>query len=284
MADSIAIFYTGDVRGNQEIAKQNHQKLFDRLKNIVPFTIYRFTKDDPERGDCPFEEGIPDTIYRRGAGGAIQVWDFVRGVQRTTEPFVMRLRTDVWFTDSSIDAICNEVVDMLAGRTDIAYFGSDWVNNFAGVINVKLEVTFIDTPGVQDFTIMARRDKLKSFNEVVSMLHELPPKKRRPGNRIFRYIIPYTAGPDTTYTQSAKVFRILCHLWLIRQNYNTMPEDMTVCKDYIQSYILDEKTEKGPKQFIDPHPMQYGVAWWRSQYGWPDKQLNAQEPYAWQLQ
>ena len=102
---SLAIFYTGDVRHNQDIANINHQKLFDRLKEIIPITIYRFTKDDPGRGQCPYDPlphiEDPDNVYRRGYGGAVQVWDFLRGVERTTERFVMKLRTDLWFTPVS---------------------------------------------------------------------------------------------------------------------------------------------------------------------------------------
>ena len=69
----MAIFYTGDKRHNIDIAKQNHQKLFDRLKDIVDINLYWFTKDDPGRGVCPFEEGDPalDNVYRRGQGGAV---------------------------------------------------------------------------------------------------------------------------------------------------------------------------------------------------------------------
>ena len=31
MKTTIAIFYTGDIRYNQEIAKHNHQRLIDRV-------------------------------------------------------------------------------------------------------------------------------------------------------------------------------------------------------------------------------------------------------------
>ena len=127
----LAVFYTGDVRYNQDVANSNHQKLFNRLKEIIPFTVYRFTKDDPARGVCPYDPPSniedPDNVYRRGYGGAVQVWDFLRGVERTTEQFVMRIRTDLWFTPSSIECICNEIKEMIAGRSDISYFGSDWI-------------------------------------------------------------------------------------------------------------------------------------------------------------
>ena len=121
----LAIFYTGDVRHNTEIAYANHKKLFKEIEKIVPINVYFFTRDDPKRGVCPYdppEQIDHDNAYRRGQGGAVQVWDFLRGVQRTTEPYVMRVRTDLWFTESAIEIICNEIKELIAGQGDIFYF------------------------------------------------------------------------------------------------------------------------------------------------------------------
>ena len=254
---SLAIFYTGDVRHNQDIANINHQKLFDRLKEIIPITIYRFTKDDPHRGQCPYDPlphiKDPDIVYRRGFGGAVQVWDFLRGVERTTEPFVMKLRTDLWFTASSIDCICYEVKEMLEGRSDISYFGSDWINENAGAKNNRLPVHIDSDNVIQDFVVIANRDKLKSKDQCLSDIDGLNPNKRRSGNKVFRFIIPTThQGVDGNITriQHAQVYRTLCQIWLIRKHYTGYPLDIEVCKHYIQSYIFDEKAKGGKKQFI----------------------------------
>ena len=85
----IAVVYTGDIRHNQVIAQQNHQKFFNALKLVAPYQRYDFTRNDPERGQCPYdpppEQADPDNVYRRGFGGAVQVWDFMRGVDRTDQ-------------------------------------------------------------------------------------------------------------------------------------------------------------------------------------------------------
>lgn len=267
----IAIFYTGDVRHNQNTAMQNHQLLFDKLQKIIPFNIYHFTRDDAQRGLCPYDPPTdiedPDNRYRRGQGGAVQVWDFMRGVQRTTEEYVMKLRTDVWFTESAVDTICFEIQEMLAQRSDIAYFGSDWINENAGKINDRLPIHIDFDNSIQDFVVLARRSKLKSFDNVINDLDTLNPNKRRSGNKTFRYIIPAEHGTGMR-TQLATVYRTLCQIWLIRQNYDQYPTDMQVCKDYIQSYIADDKAKMGKKNLIYPHPMQGAVDWWRSQQGW----------------
>ena len=83
----IAIIYNGDIRFNQDIAKENHQRLINRLKEFGKVTTYNFIKNDPDRPVCPYDEGGLDTAaqgtYRRAAGGAVQVWDFVQSVERT---------------------------------------------------------------------------------------------------------------------------------------------------------------------------------------------------------
>jgi hypothetical protein len=283
----IAIFYTGDVRHNQVFAQQNHQTLFDRIKQLIEYKIYNFTREAPGRGRCPYdppaEQADPDNAYRRGQGGAVQVWDFLRGVERTDEPYVMRLRTDLWFTPSSIDAICYEIEELLAGRSDIAYFGSDWINENAGVINRRLEINLDSDTSIQDFVVLAKRSKLKPNDEVIEDINQENNNKRRSGNKIFRYIVP-TEIKDKTQTQQALVFRTLCQLWLVRQDYTFHPTDNEVCKDYIQSYILDGKRKISKKSLIDPHPMQHAVNWWRGQQGWASKQIEIGNWCAWQSQ
>jgi hypothetical protein len=276
---NLAVFYTGDVRHNQFIATANHNKLITALKVVK---IYNFTKSDPERGLCPYDDGEPDTVYRRGQGGAIQVWDFCQGVDRTTEDIVLRLRTDIWFTDSSIDVIVNELKLMIDNQADITYFGSDWVNQTVGVINLKLPVHIDHDPVVQDFVILAQRSKIKSTSSVIDDLAKVIPNKRRSGNKTFRYIIPTEPGVPGFRNQLAIVHRILCQIWLIRQDYVTYPTDNIVCRDYIQSYIVDDKAKQGKKNLVYPHPMQDGVNWWRKEQGWGPKDIIVGEWWAWQ--
>ena len=285
MNAQLAIFYTGDKRHNLELTKQNHQRLFDRIQEFADYNIYWFTKDDPGRGVCPFEEGDInlDNAYRRAQGGGIQVWDFYRSCERTTEPIVMKLRTDVWLTDSSIDIICEEIKKIIAGKTDIAFFGSDWIHANAGRIYHKIVVIDGVPGGVQDFVIVANRSQLKSGQEVIDYITALSPKKRRSGNNLHKLLIPMT-NTDHFNFQDINAFRILCQTWLVRKTYHAYPTDMEVCKDYIQSYILDDKSEIGKKTFIVPHPMQDAVNWWRSQQGWEPQDLDIKDFKKWQLQ
>ena len=282
----IAVFYTGDHRHNIELTLQNHEKLLQRLREITFVNVYWFTRNDPERGICPYDPPVgvddSDNAYRRGQGGAVQVWDFMRGVERTYEEFVLRLRTDVWFTDSSIDVICREIHEIITNNYGIGFFGSDWVNQTAGAVDIKLEVDVNLEPHVQDFVIFARRDSLKSFDDVIAHLDTVNPNKRRSGNKTFRYIVPQRIFGPGRQEQTIKTCRILCQIWLVRQNYSEYPDDMLVCKDYIQSYIFDEKAKAGKKNLLVPHPMQDAVNWWRKQFNWPPKEVQVNNWYDWQ--
>lgn len=282
----IAVFYTGDVRHNQDIAQANHKLLIDRLTELAPVNVYRFTRDDPDRGSCPYDPppdiADPDVVYRRGQGGAVQVWDFMRGVQRTQEPIVIRLRTDLWFTASSIAVIVNEVRALVNNEYGIVYFGSDWVNDTIGAENLKLAVNINYDPHVQDFVVAARRDSLKSFEDVIAHLDVVNPNKRRSGNKTFRYIIPDQLVGKNVREQTVKTYRILCQLYLIRQDYSEYPNDTLVCRDYIQSYIVDDKAKLGKKNMTSPHPMQDAVNWWRRQQGWEPRDIQIKQWWDWQ--
>lgn len=286
----LAIFYTGDVRHNTKITYKNHEKLFNRIRELIGFNIYYFTRDDINRGLCPYDpqsgQYDPDNVYRRGQGGAVQVWDFGRSLQRTIEPYVMRLRTDLWFTESAISAIVNEINNLLANSGDIFYFGSDWLNENAGAEYKKLPVHLDIDKVVQDFVILARRDKLIPLEDLVVALDKLEPNKRRSGNKTFRYIIPFSYNTNEIDSclreQHAIPYRILCQIWLVRRNYKKMPSDMDVCRDYIQSYIFDDKAKLSKKSNVYPHPMQSAINWYRSQKGWPIKEIKNGDWLSWQ--
>jgi hypothetical protein len=227
----ISVFYTGDRRHNEKVMQINHFKFLKSLAQIDTVGVNFYTKDFQDRGECPFDEGGPDTKLRRGQGGAVQVWDFVTSVDRSQGDIVIKLRTDVWFTESSIDVISKQVKDIVDGKSDIVFFGSDLVNDNQGKENEVIPIAHGDPPRIQDFVIAARKNKLTPSAQVIQDLLNISPKKRRSGNKTFRDIVPNNV---TAYT-------VLCHLWLIRKWYDDYPDNHTVCGDYIQSYIDDGK-------------------------------------------
>lgn len=242
----IGIFYIGDKRHNLDLAKTNHQPLIDQLSGIANVNVYDFTKGFPGRGVCPFDDGGEDTELQRGASGAVQVWDFATSVDRITDDIVIKMRTDVWLTESSVKVIIDHVKQIIAGQQDIVFFGCDVVNDNQGIEHQATPVTQSDPARIQDFIIAAKRSALPPTTTVVNRLLSTVFGKRVSGNQTFRALV----NPDT------QACTVLCHIWLIRKPYHWRPTDSEVYNDFVQTYI-----KRSNKELFDP-----AVNWWRQYY------------------
>ena len=239
----IALIYNGDIRFNQDIAKENHQRLIDRLQEFGEVNIYNFTKDDPERPVCPYDEAGPDLSvegkYRRGAGGAVQVWDFIQSVERTVEPIVIRMRTDTWFTDASIEVIIKELQEIIDKKAGVYFFGSDLINDNAGVPYKKTYFYYahandIVPNKVQDFIIIGQREFIISLKDLNEKFSSLGGNKLRSGNKLFRQIV----------IRGEVAATIVCDIFLIRKHFEECPTDLEVYWEYVNSYIEPKKGDK----------------------------------------
>jgi len=242
----IALIYNGDVRFNQNVVKQNHQILIDRLKDFGEVTTYNFTKNDPNRPVCPYDEGGLDTAdqgtYRRAAGGAVQVWDFIQSVERTVEPIIIRMRTDSWFTDDSIEIIIKEMQDIVDKKAGVYFFGSDLINDNAGRKYKKTYLSHVDENNiipntVQDFIIIGRRECIISLEKINAKLSQLNGNKLRSGNKLFRWVV----------VQNSIAATVICNIFLIRKHFNLYPTDIEIYWEYINSYNNGKKPD-----LIDP--------------------------------
>jgi hypothetical protein len=224
----IAIFYIGDER-YPEIGLPNHQALIEEIQNLAPTNVYHFTKSWLGRGQCPWIEG-----------GANQVWDFMESVNRTTEPIVVKLRTDLWFTESSVQAVITELKELLAGNIDAAFFGSNWAD-YLGHTHTRQDCK--NTTVVQDFVVMARRECLYDKDIVYAYLNRTNSSNRACGTKVFKSILE-------SQTLAVNVF---CQIYLIRKSYEIV-DPWQVGYDYITSY---------PKQWKMPKavPWYIGVKW-----------------------
>jgi hypothetical protein len=234
----ISVFYTGDRRGNPDVMQDNHREFLRELALLDDVQVNFYTKDYPERGRCPFDEGGADTHYRRGQGGAVQVWDFYQSVERSQGDIVVKLRTDVWITKSSLKVLLHHIEQVVKDQRDIVFFGSDLVNDNVGIEHRTIEIDRYEPARIQDFVVAARKNKLTPGHQVIADMLAISPKKVKSGNKTFRALVP----------DGARAATVLCHLWLIRQRYDTMPSDYRVAQDYIQSYITDGKNLDGVLQ------------------------------------
>ena len=253
----IDVVYTGDVRSTQEVARQNHQLFFNELSKISTYEVHQFTAPTGEKDflPCPFDRGGKDLYWlkenlRRGQGGGVQVWQFLNAVRLTKNPYVIRMRTDLWFTEKSIEVVINELKNILNGEYDIGYFGSNWLEGTIGTEHEKILVKEREDAKVvslvEDFLIISKRDKLKSYEETINDMKTYKSNKLRSGNKMFRLIS----------NKQAKAFKNLCQIYLMRTTYNKgYPTDKQVCYDYLMSYCKS-KHETGK--------MEPALEWWRN--------------------
>ena len=252
----IDVVYTGDIRHNQTIRSKNHQMFFDRLKD---YQIHEFYNGDGEKDflPCPYNRGGKDAYWhpdnlRRGQGGGVQVWQYINAVRLTKNPYIIRMRNDLWFTKSSIDVIMSELNKILNGENDVAYLGSNWLDGEMGVeyqVKNKFKV-------VEDFMIIAKRDKLLSYDDTIKELNSLRPNDLRSGNKCFKEIT------------KNKRRKILCRLYLTRQTYEEYPNDKQVCYDYLLSYCNSRDGVDKMKPALD---------WLESFEPWKDVPYNKLE-------
>ena len=224
----IDVVYTGDIRHNQKLRKENHSLLLKELKKLGEVKISAFYNGEGEKHftNCPFNRGGRDAYWhpdnlRRGQGGGVQVWQYLNAIRLTNNPYVIRLRNDNWFTESSVEVIIKELKQILNGKNDLSYFGSNWLE---GNMGVEYQV-MTKIKGVEDFVIAAKREALNSYDNVIAKLKSIGVNHLRSGNKCFEFI-----------SNSKKRHKVLCRIYLTRQTYENYPSDKQVCYDYLISY------------------------------------------------
>ena len=227
----IDVVYTGDIRHAQKVRAKNHSKLLKKLDCKVSEFYYGTKRGEKDFFGCPFDRGGKDAYWRwdnlrRGQGGGVQIWQFINAVRLTKNPYIIRMRNDIWFTKTSIDVIMKELDKILNDKNDIAYFGSNWLEGNMGVEYQVIE----KFKGVEDFIIIAKRESLSSYEETLAELNKLGLNHLRSGNKCFKYI-----------SKSKRKRKVLCRLYLTRQTYDNYPNDKQVCYDYLKSYCTSRK-------------------------------------------
>jgi len=277
----ISMIYTGDVRGNHLWMARNHLPLIMELQKICEVESLDFTKSSDKRGDNPYDHKEPDIKYRRGEGGAVQLWDFVHGVDNSDGDIVIKMRTDIWFEESAVNAVVESVKKIIEGDIDAVYLGSDWLNGHHGQ-RFEIEDMTPATKLTPDFCIVARRSALRSSDKIRQQIADTKVQKRRSGNKTFRWLM--TEGREMTGVTKM----IFCRIWLIRKFYEEWPDDWEVVRDYIQSYLVTKEGRVEKKNFVDKdgnqvdNPMQVAVDWWRKMLGWTPMKIDYKDVERWQ--
>jgi len=243
----IGIMYIGQKR-YVEMSENNHKKLISELEKIAPITIYNFTRDLDQPSGSPWPQG-----------GAIQVFEFLEGIEKVNEDIVIKLRTDLWFTTSSIIALVEEVKLVYEKKQDASFMGCNW-KDYIGHTYTKDHMDLHAMP--QDFVVIVNKNILRTKKEIYKSINDInaaSPKKLEHGNKPFGAIVKDT---QRTYNIFVQIYLIRKHLdepfdpWQVGYDYiaaevrrvghkmpDAMPWYLTTKKEKLVIYLLPYQSE-----------------------------------------
>ena len=168
---SLGFVYTGEKRF-EKIGRENHKLLYNTLSEFTPFNIYDQCKAD--RKNDEFKLSAPN-----------QIWDFYKALPAVKERVVVKMRTDIWFSKSSIPHVINEILATLQGKRTFTLIGSELkthYNNAYDTYDLPSDKAKVKTA---DFITIADKEVLRPKNEIYDLLKT---EKSKSGNRIWQRI------------------------------------------------------------------------------------------------
>ncbi len=188
----IALFYIGQSR-YADIGRSNHEKLLEKLRKNFNVVVYNFTQPILDRAKCPFPEN--DTGAAR-----IQIWDFYESLKIISERYVIKIRTDVWLTDSGIEVLIEELNDIIAGKQRISYLGME-TKNYYKEIKLKLPV---GKGKIVEYIVIADKNYIKNDENSMYELQNGKLSRLRSGNSTWKVIRNSHDIAFTTFCQISK--------------------------------------------------------------------------------
>jgi len=167
----IGFVYTGEKRF-ENIGRENHKLLYNTLSEFTPFSIYDQCKAD--RKDDKFKLSAPN-----------QIWDFYKALPAVKERIVIKMRTDIWLTKSSIPHIVNEILATQKGKRTFTLIGSELkthYNNEYDTYDLPSDKSKVKTA---DFITIADKESLRPKDEIYELLKT---EKSKSGNRLWQRI------------------------------------------------------------------------------------------------
>jgi len=211
----IAVIYIGEPR-YRDLTRLNHETLFDQLRSNWPIQTYDFTHGAWDRSRCPFE-----------LSGQIQVWDWYESVAKITEPYVIKLRTDVWFGPGAVQAVLSELTNIVSGAQDISYLGAELYEDFATEYNRILAGKMVK---IQDYCVIADKRRVRPQQEVYNEM--LTGKQYKSGNRTWRYLA----------TDHSRCYSVRCQMYLVRDHPREVT-DWQIGYDFVRSFDKCDKAQ-----------------------------------------
>ena len=204
-----AVVYTGMPRYGNYTA-MNHERMFHALRSNWPISIYNYTHPKINRSHYPNVEHTE----------ILEVYDLYQALNNVSEPCVIRLRTDLWFTDSSIDVMIQECSLIADRKLDVSFIGMELSEDYATDYKRYMVDKSIK---LQESVIVARVDKLQPDTIALPSLEQ--DRKAVSVNRALRHIIKPNTQAATVHTQ----------LPLVVDDY-VEPDDRQLTMAYINVY------------------------------------------------
>ena len=204
----IAVMYIGQCR-YASMRCENHQVLLSKLEQIAPVVKYDFTRDLDQPSPSPWQQS-----------GGIQIFDFLEGVEKVKEHIVVKFRSDLWFTDGSMDAIVKEVKLVVDDMQDASFIGCNW-KDYIGHTYTKEHIC--EKPWVQDFVVVVNKNILKDKKEIYQNIESSKPSKRACGTKLFRSML----------TAQDRAYNVMSQVYLIRKQLPDNFDPWQVGYDYI---------------------------------------------------
>ena len=220
---SLGFVYTGE-RRFESIGRENHKLLYNTLSEFTPFSIYDQCKAD--RKNDEFKLSAPN-----------QIWDFYKALPAVKERIVVKMRTDIWLTKSSIPHIVNEILATQQGKRTFTLIGSELkthYNNEYDTYDLPSDKAKVKTA---DFITIADKETLRPKDQIYNMLKT---EKSKSGNRLWQRI---RKGPGKySFGQ----------IYLIRANYKPVHlNDNYMAYQFAEGY--NKRKHKEALKFYNEH-------------------------------
>lgn len=194
MAKRIAIVYIG-ARRFEDVTRDRHSRMIKRIDGRYGCDVHWFTNDNDslERDKHPFPEA-----------GAMQVTDFCRARDLLDDEYdvLIKMRTDLWITDTAWPVILEEIDRVVNGEVGIGYVGYNFLLHYD---QTQHRANVDDVKKVCDFIVIANKDAVVPTETLFERLGKNTWKKRINGNKIWRYI---RADESTAETVSTQIYLI----------------------------------------------------------------------------
>jgi hypothetical protein len=197
---NIAILYIGHPRF-KDLSMLNHKKLIDAISIEFKVTMYDFTQPILDRSECLFT-----------SSGGVQLWDFYTSVDKIKEDVIIKLRTDLFFTDSSIITIISELKQIAYNQIDVSFLGLGLLSEHvdSGVYKEKFySYTYQKTGKVLDWIVIVDKKFISHKNVVFEELTSGKSSRNGSGNYTWKLIVKSPLGANI----------VSCHIALIRKLY-----------------------------------------------------------------